>query len=39
MSFRVLFVLSLVVSFVVIMLQFPVDLWGPSHNTDAQNIA
>jgi hypothetical protein len=28
-----------VVSFVVILLQFPVDLRGPTHNTDAQNIA
>jgi hypothetical protein len=28
-----------VVSFVVIPLQFPVDLRGPTHNTDAQNIA
>ena len=27
------------VSFVVILLQFPVDLRGPTHNTDAQNIA
>ncbi len=31
--------LNSVVSFVVILLQFPVDLRGPSHNTDAQNIA
>src|SRR5712691_5790369 len=30
---------SRVVSFVVILLQFPVDLRDPSHNTDAQNIA
>lgn len=28
-----------VVSLVVILLQFPVDLRGPSHNADAQNIA
>src|SRR5437879_12536413 len=27
-----------VVSFVVILLQFPVDLRGPSHNTDAQKL-
>jgi hypothetical protein len=27
------------VSLVVILLRFPVDLRGPSHNTDAQNIA
>jgi len=33
------FVLNSVVSFVVILLQFPVDLRGPTHNTDAQNIA
>jgi len=33
------FVLNSVVSFVVILLQFPVDLRGPIHNTDAQNIA
>ena len=33
------FVLNRVVSFVVILLQFPVDLRGPTHNTDAQNIA
>ena len=26
-------------SFVVILLLFPVDLRGPSHNTDAQNTA
>ena len=31
--------LNSVVSFVVIPLQFPVDLRGPTHNTDAQNIA
>jgi len=30
---------SRVVSFVVILLRFPVDLRGPTHNTDAQNIA
>src|SRR5437773_5793439 len=30
---------SRVVSFVVILLQFPVDLRGLTHNTDAQNIA
>jgi len=38
-GFRVFFVLNSVVSFVVILLQFPVDLRGPTHNTDAQNIA
>jgi len=32
-------VLNSVVSFVVILLQFPVDLRVPTHNTDAQNIA
>ena len=37
--FSCFFVLNSVVSFVVILLQFPVDLRGPSHNTDAQNIA
>jgi len=36
---RVFFVLHRVVSFGVILLRFPVDLRGPSHNTDAQNIA
>ena len=30
----VFFVLNSVVSFVVILLRFPVDLRGPSHNTD-----
>ncbi|HLQ46210.1 MAG TPA: hypothetical protein VK137_15820, partial [Planctomycetaceae bacterium] len=34
MEFR-FFVLDPVVSFVVILLQFPVDFRGPSHNTDA----
>jgi hypothetical protein len=33
------FVLSSVVSFVVILLRSPVDLRGPSHNTAAQNSA
>src|SRR6266516_6421402 len=38
MDFHYFFVLNCVVSFVVILLRFPVDLRGPSHNTDAQNI-
>jgi len=32
-------VLNSVVSFVVILVQFPVDLRGSTHNTDAENIA
>src|SRR5438046_9050101 len=30
--------LNCVVSLVVILLRFPIDLRGPSYNTDAQNI-
>ncbi len=37
--FSCFFVLNCVVSSVVILLRFPVDLRGLSHNTDAQNIA
>ncbi len=33
------FALNRVVSCVVILLRFPVDLRDPSHNTDAQNTA